>query len=126
MLLRSFSIASLSPKPLMVILAPCPAKARAMARPMPEVEPVTSADFPFSMITPNSMMILDGANGAPREDPWEDAGGRENLQKPARTVRRFLLRRNIKIGRAVTFSRSPTDALHSNRFELLGRYVWAI
>jgi hypothetical protein len=26
-----------------------------MARPMPEVEPVTRADFPFNMAIPNSM-----------------------------------------------------------------------
>jgi hypothetical protein len=46
---RSFSIAALSPKPLMVTLAPSAASARAMASPMPDVEPVTSADFPCSM-----------------------------------------------------------------------------
>ena len=55
---RSFSIAALSPKPLMVTLAPCAASARAMASPMPEVEPVTSADFPFSMAIPNSLLSL--------------------------------------------------------------------
>jgi hypothetical protein len=30
-------------------LAPCAASARAMAKPIPDVEPVTSADFPCNM-----------------------------------------------------------------------------
>src|SRR5580704_1565577 len=55
---RSFSIAAASPKPLMVTLAPSAASARAIARPMPDVEPVTSADLPFSMEIPNSMKDL--------------------------------------------------------------------
>src|SRR5258705_10426862 len=46
---RSFSIAVLSPKPLMVRLQPSCAKARAMARPIPDVEPVTMTDLPLSM-----------------------------------------------------------------------------
>src|SRR5215467_11387574 len=49
---RSFSISAGVPKPLMVTLAPSCAKARAIARPMPEVDPVTTAFFPFSMIRP--------------------------------------------------------------------------
>src|ERR1700733_738942 len=59
MAVRSFSIAACSPKPLMVTLAPCAASARATARPMPEVEPVTSAVFPCSMGSP----IREGARG---------------------------------------------------------------
>src|SRR6185312_12393303 len=47
---RSASIAALSPKPLMVTLTPAPASALAMPRPIPEVEPVTTADFPLSMM----------------------------------------------------------------------------
>src|SRR5450432_3356461 len=43
MLARSFSIAPASPMPLIATLAPWLAKARAMARPMPLVEPVTRA-----------------------------------------------------------------------------------
>src|SRR5882724_307892 len=46
---RSVSIAALSPKPLITTLAPSRAMARAMASPIPEVEPVTTAVFPFSM-----------------------------------------------------------------------------
>src|SRR6266567_19536 len=49
---RSVSIAAFSPKPLIITLAPCLASARAMASPIPEVEPVTTADFPFSMMSP--------------------------------------------------------------------------
>ena len=37
---------SASPKPLSITLAPSAASARAMARPMPEVDPVTSATLP--------------------------------------------------------------------------------
>src|SRR6185437_1175021 len=48
---RSFSIAALSPKPLSMRLAPSFARARAMATPMPDVEPVTSAVLPLSMKT---------------------------------------------------------------------------
>jgi hypothetical protein len=43
---HSRAISSVSPKPLSITFAPSAAKARAMARPMPEVEPVTSATFP--------------------------------------------------------------------------------
>src|SRR5271169_4808646 len=53
--LRSFSIAALSPNPLIVIFAPCAASARAIAKPMPEVEPVTKADFSFNITTSNLM-----------------------------------------------------------------------
>ena len=40
---RSLSISALSPNPFSMTFAPTPAKARAMPRPMPLVEPVTSA-----------------------------------------------------------------------------------
>src|SRR5665647_2583029 len=46
---RSFSMAAASPKPLSMMLAPSAASARAVASPMPEVEPVTSAVLPLSM-----------------------------------------------------------------------------
>src|SRR5262249_2784107 len=46
------SISAAAPKPLIMTLAPSWARARAMARPIPEVEPVTTAFFPFSMIRP--------------------------------------------------------------------------
>jgi hypothetical protein len=46
---RSFSIAVLSPKPLITTLAPSCASARAMASPIPEVDPVTTAFFPLSI-----------------------------------------------------------------------------
>ena len=46
---RSFSMAAASPKPLSMMLAPSAASARAVASPIPEVEPVTSAVLPFSM-----------------------------------------------------------------------------
>ena len=98
--LRSFSIAALSPKPLMVTLAPCSASARAMPRPMPEVEPVTSADFPFSMAIPNSVAKLGAMAPASAE-----------LSVSGRNLRRFLLQRNIKSGGAVTFSRSGANPL---------------
>src|ERR1700722_2339890 len=94
---RSFSMAALSPKPLMVMLAPSAASARAMARPMPEVEPVTSADFPFNiMAIPSSVLSL--VKWTPVLAPDRAVGGRNLL--------RFLLQRNIKIGRLVTFSRA--------------------
>src|ERR1700679_283163 len=49
MLERSFSIAAASPKPLMTTLQPSLAKALAIARPMPLVDPVTSATLPLSI-----------------------------------------------------------------------------
>jgi hypothetical protein len=48
--LRSASISLASPKPLGITFAPCAANALAMPSPMPLVEPVISAVFPFSMI----------------------------------------------------------------------------
>src|SRR5215467_6752858 len=55
---RSLSISSGAPKPLIVTLAPCSASARAMARPIPEVEPVTTAFLPFSMVLPDFFVML--------------------------------------------------------------------
>ena len=43
------AMAAASPKPLITTLAPSCANARAMASPIPEVEPVTTAFFTFSM-----------------------------------------------------------------------------
>jgi hypothetical protein len=40
----------------MTVFAPCAASARAIASPIPEVEPVTTADLPFSMGAP----VYDG------------------------------------------------------------------
>src|SRR5208282_4256951 len=97
---RSFSIAALSPKPLMVTLAPCAARARAMARLMPEVEPVTSADFPFSMTISNAPQFVTTAKE-------NDAKTVPDVLRFAGNVGWFLLQRNIKIGGRVTFSRSP-------------------
>src|SRR5580704_2553841 len=54
---RCFSISAGSPIPLMTILAPSLARARAMARPMPLVEPVTSA-LREARDTNNSLTIL--------------------------------------------------------------------
>ena len=48
--LRARSISPASPKPLRTTLAPSLAMARAMARPMPLVEPVTTADLERSII----------------------------------------------------------------------------
>src|SRR6187455_176223 len=45
---RSCSIAEASPKPFSMMLQPASARVRAMPRPMPLVEPVTTADFPCS------------------------------------------------------------------------------
>src|SRR5688572_22092638 len=47
---RRRSISAASPKPLRRMSAPSPARARAIPRPMPEVDPVTTATFPFSAI----------------------------------------------------------------------------
>ncbi len=42
--------ASTSPKPFITMWAPCLASSMAMPRPMPLVEPVTSAVLPFNML----------------------------------------------------------------------------
>src|SRR5689334_6039362 len=57
---RSFSIAAASPKPLMTTLAPAPAILRAMARPMPLVEPVTTAVLPLRSAMWSSFLDLCG------------------------------------------------------------------
>ena len=49
MAVRNPSMASSSPKPLSIKLQPAPARAWAMASPIPLVEPVTIADLPVSM-----------------------------------------------------------------------------
>ena len=65
-------MAAASPKPLSMILAPSRASARAVASPIPEVEPVTSAVLPFSMGD-----LVAGAAAKWPGDAW-DAG-----RKPA-------------------------------------------
>src|SRR5688572_3665280 len=57
---RSFSIAAASPKPLMTTLAPAPAILRAIARPMPLVEPVTTAVLPLRSAIGSSFFHLFG------------------------------------------------------------------
>src|SRR6516225_1524599 len=96
---RNFSIAAASPKPLRVTLAPWAANALAMERPMPDVDPVTRPDFPFSMGKPQF-----NAAPAKAEKGWLQ------LLRGGRNVGCFLLRCNISIHPAVTFSRFwPTD-----------------
>ena len=47
---RISSFSSGVPKPLITTLAPCSAKPRAIAKPIPEVEPVITAFLPVSII----------------------------------------------------------------------------
>src|SRR5580700_5300697 len=63
--LRSFSIASLSPKPLITTFAPSWAKVRARERPMPLVEPVTRATLPLSMKASFSLSAWHGTVSFP-------------------------------------------------------------
>src|SRR5579859_719860 len=50
-----------APKPLITTLAPAPAKARAIARPMPLVEPVTTAFLPVSVPILSLLLFADGS-----------------------------------------------------------------
>src|SRR5687767_3571426 len=52
---RSFSTSSGSPNPFIITLQPLAANARTNASPMPPVEPVTSAVFPFSISGPGKV-----------------------------------------------------------------------
>ena len=57
---RSRSIADASPKPFNMTSHPAPASARAMPRPMPLVDPVTIAAFPFKLsISPTRNLTFD-------------------------------------------------------------------
>jgi hypothetical protein len=47
---RMASISAASPKPLRRTFAPCPARARAIASPIPLVEPVTRAALDWSIM----------------------------------------------------------------------------
>ncbi|MNV04168.1 hypothetical protein D3C71_944590 [compost metagenome] len=62
--MRSMSCAS--PKPFSTMSAPCRASALAMPRPIPLVEPVTTAIFPFNM---GEIPYSVGASLDPRH-PW--------------------------------------------------------
>src|SRR5258708_19105974 len=72
---RSVSIAALSPKPLIITLAPSLASARAMASPIPEVEPVTTADFPLSMLDSWTMVFADELAAMDFEDQCKQLAG---------------------------------------------------
>ena len=64
----SRSISAASPKPLIISLAPSAASARAIARPMPEVDPVTSATLP-SKIMQSPCRNADAPGGGDLQ-PW--------------------------------------------------------
>src|ERR1700682_6144572 len=75
---RSASMAGLSPKPLIVTFGPAGPSALAIASPIPEVEPVTTADFPLSMADILCVRGLAAARGellhcniSPLEDACE-------------------------------------------------------
>src|ERR1051325_10404565 len=61
---RSCSISLAGPKPLSTMLAPSAANRFAMPRPMPDVEPVTSAVLPFNMLAPSLMGFQSGGRPA--------------------------------------------------------------
>src|SRR6478672_255403 len=58
-----------SPKPLIISLAPSAAKALAIERPMPEVEPVTNATLPLRNICDSPWRIPRGASGELQPPP---------------------------------------------------------
>src|SRR5947209_11775 len=58
---HSRSISAASPKPLIISFAPSAASALAIARPIPEVEPVTSATFPRRNMCVSFVALLAGA-----------------------------------------------------------------
>src|SRR6185312_767140 len=58
---RIFSISSAGPKPFSTMLAPWAASAWAMPRPMPLVEPVTTAHLPLRLIySPDALLFEQG------------------------------------------------------------------
>src|ERR1700750_1164107 len=85
---RSFLIAALSPKPLIIRLAPSCASARAVASPMPEVEPVTRAVLPLSI----AVLVLYGTPAG---------AGRDFMGTGRWTVPLNLLRCNIYLNHTV-------------------------
>src|SRR5450756_2118004 len=64
---RSFSISSGAPMPLSTILAPAPANARAYAKPMPLVEPVTTAVLPVNVPISFAPVFVGDPSGIARE-----------------------------------------------------------
>src|SRR6185437_3025031 len=64
---RSFSMSAGIPMPLRTILAPAPAKARAYARPMPLVEPVTTAVLPVNVPIHSLLLCRRRLGAVPRE-----------------------------------------------------------
>src|SRR5688572_24702315 len=76
--LRSASISSPSPKPFSITLAPSAAKSVAIARPMPLVDPVTTADFPASCLLIVVSCFSSGSREAPpgrRRPRWRRDDG---------------------------------------------------
>src|ERR1700739_3258588 len=108
MLRRCSSMAAGSPKPLRVTFAPSAAKARATARPIPDVEPVTTTDFPRIIRLPPFLRTWGRPNrvsrGAPHAIilPYGRGGEREDLAfrgyqsegAPARLCARWAARRH--------------------------------
>src|SRR3954453_14449502 len=76
MLDRSFSMSAGEPNPLIRTLTPALANARAIASPIPLVDPVTTADLPVNVpIQPILLLVL----------PWQDVtGNRSNVHGSAR------------------------------------------
>src|SRR5690242_18427457 len=78
---RIATISAASPNPFSTISAPCAASDLAMPRPMPLVDPVTTATFPFNMIfetfllSAQALVAVDVVGHAhPRRRPVEPAG----------------------------------------------------
>src|SRR5690349_12741510 len=78
---RIATISAASPNPFRIISAPCAANALAMPRPIPLVDPVTTATFPFNMIlrtflmSAQALVAMDVVGDAhPRRRPVEPAG----------------------------------------------------
>src|SRR5689334_5750030 len=69
-------MACASPKPLITTFAPCAARARAMARPMPLVDPVTRAVFDVRVMEPPEQRP-NGVSGGRTETVRQDARVRD-------------------------------------------------
>src|SRR6476619_5062476 len=104
--IRVFSTSAGAPIPLSTMSAPAPANARAHPRPIPLVEPVTTAVFPFRILTSIScwlhafILSRPDSSFGPARDVGLAVGGSHARPCPTRGS-----------GRPVCESRTPTREL---------------
>src|SRR3546814_9973050 len=112
-------MAAASPKPLRTMFAPAAASASAMPWPMPLVEPVTRAVFPFSMVS--VLWFLASSTGRSLQRRFQD--GKQQRQRHHRKRGRDQHCRSRAAEVEIVLARSEE---HTSELQSLMRNSYAV